>query len=78
MIKEAIARLVEHEPISQAEAYEVMQRIMSGEATDAQIAAYLIALRMCGETPETINFRDFAKLFDYWGLEQLWPPEPVP
>jgi hypothetical protein len=28
--------------------------------------------------PEVINFRDFAKLFDYWGDEQLWPPEPAP
>ncbi|MHC4336106.1 MAG: LamG domain-containing protein, partial [Planctomycetota bacterium] len=29
-----------------------------------------------GEDPEVINFRDFAKIFDYWGDEQLWPPEP--
>jgi hypothetical protein len=28
--------------------------------------------------PEVINFRDFAKLFDYWGDEQLWPPELAP
>jgi hypothetical protein len=28
--------------------------------------------------PEVINFRDFAKLFDYWGDERLWPAEPVP
>jgi hypothetical protein len=26
--------------------------------------------------PEVINFRDFAKLFDYWGDEELWPPKP--
>jgi hypothetical protein len=31
-----------------------------------------------GEDPEVINFRDFAKLFDYWGDEQLWPPQPAP
>jgi hypothetical protein len=31
-----------------------------------------------GEDPEVINFKDFAKLFDYWGDEQLWPPTPVP
>jgi hypothetical protein len=29
-----------------------------------------------GESPEIINFKDFAKLFDNWGVEQLWPPEP--
>jgi hypothetical protein len=31
-----------------------------------------------GEDPEVINFRDFAKLFEYWGDENLWPPEPAP
>ncbi|HUT31362.1 MAG TPA: LamG domain-containing protein [Sedimentisphaerales bacterium] len=25
---------------------------------------------------EVINFRDFAKLLESWGVEQLWPPEP--
>jgi hypothetical protein len=29
-----------------------------------------------GEDHEVINFRDLAKLFDYWGDEQLWPPQP--
>ncbi|MHC4155943.1 MAG: LamG domain-containing protein, partial [Planctomycetota bacterium] len=28
--------------------------------------------------PEVVNFKDFARLFDYWGDEQLWPPEPEP
>ncbi|HUT31363.1 MAG TPA: LamG-like jellyroll fold domain-containing protein [Sedimentisphaerales bacterium] len=31
-----------------------------------------------GESPEVINFRDFAKVFDNWGAEQLWPPPPAP
>ncbi|HUT29409.1 MAG TPA: LamG domain-containing protein [Sedimentisphaerales bacterium] len=31
-----------------------------------------------GEDAEIINFRDFAKLFEYWGDEELWPPQPVP
>jgi hypothetical protein len=29
-----------------------------------------------GEDLEVINFRDFAKIFEYWGNEQLWPPPP--
>ncbi|HUT29597.1 MAG TPA: LamG domain-containing protein [Sedimentisphaerales bacterium] len=29
-----------------------------------------------GEDDEVINFRDFAKLLESWGVEQLWPPEP--
>jgi len=33
---------------------------------------------LSGEDPEVINFRDFAKLFEYWGDEQYWPPEPAP
>jgi hypothetical protein len=37
-----------------------------------------VANLLSGEDPEVINFRDFAKLFDYWGDEQLWPPEPAP
>jgi hypothetical protein len=29
-----------------------------------------------GEEPEVIDFKDYATLFDYWGDEELWPPEP--
>lgn len=54
MIKQAISKLLEGQTISRDEAYQVMTAIMSGETTDAQIAAYLVALRMAGETPEVI------------------------
>jgi anthranilate phosphoribosyltransferase len=37
------------------EAEAVMEQIMNGEATEAQIGAYLMALRMKGETPEEIT-----------------------
>jgi anthranilate phosphoribosyltransferase len=50
MIKKAIARVVEREDLSQAEMIQVMDQIMSGEATPAQIAAFITALRMKGET----------------------------
>jgi anthranilate phosphoribosyltransferase len=43
------------EDLSAAEAEEAMQIIMSGQATDAQIGGYLIALRMKGETADEIN-----------------------
>lgn len=52
MIKEAIARLVEREDLSEGEASAVMEDIMEGRATQAQIAAFLTALRMKGETVE--------------------------
>jgi len=29
-----------------------------------------------GESPEVINFKDFARLLEDWGDEQLWPPSP--
>ena len=54
MIREAIAKLVEGHVISGHEALLVMRQIMAGEATPAQIASYLTALRMTGETPEII------------------------
>lgn len=54
MIREAIAKLVEGNKITGHEALLTMRQIMAGEATPAQIAAYLIALRMTGESPEVI------------------------
>ncbi|MBF0435205.1 MAG: anthranilate phosphoribosyltransferase [Magnetococcales bacterium] len=49
-IRLAIARLLERQDLTQGEARQVMDQIMSGAATPAQIAGYVIALRMKGET----------------------------
>jgi len=54
MIQEAIAKLVENRHLTADEAERVMDEIMTGEATPAQIGGYLVALRMAGETPEEI------------------------
>ncbi|MEM3162435.1 MAG: anthranilate phosphoribosyltransferase, partial [Candidatus Bathyarchaeia archaeon] len=54
MIREAIENLVNREGLSYREASESMKEIMSGEATPSQIAAFLTALRMKGETVEEI------------------------
>ncbi|MBM4461828.1 MAG: anthranilate phosphoribosyltransferase [Chloroflexi bacterium] len=54
MIKEAIAKLIQKEDLSSAEAEAVMQEIMLGQATPSQIGAFLIALRMKRETVEEI------------------------
>ncbi|MDI6710978.1 MAG: anthranilate phosphoribosyltransferase [Bacillota bacterium] len=54
MIKEAIARIIAGEDLSQQEAEEVMTQIMSGEATAAQVGALLAALRLKGETPDEV------------------------
>ncbi len=53
-IKEAIGRLMEREHLTASESEQVMQEIMRGEATPAQIGAFLAALRLKGETVEEI------------------------
>ncbi|MBF0178803.1 MAG: anthranilate phosphoribosyltransferase [Magnetococcales bacterium] len=53
-IKEILARTVTGRSLSQEEARWMMERIMSGEVTDAQIGAYLTALRVKGETVDEI------------------------
>jgi len=55
MIKDAIAKLVDRQPLTEAEAEAAMLEIMDGQATSAQIAAYLTALRMKGETVDEIT-----------------------
>jgi len=54
MIKEAIAGLVEGRDLPMEEAAQVMREIMGGEATPAQMAAFLVALRAKGETVDEI------------------------
>ena len=55
MITEALQRIANHrESLSREEARAVMTEIFSGSATDAQIAALLVALHMKGETVEEI------------------------
>ncbi len=54
MIKEAISTLVAGKDLTYEEAYFVMGEIMGGEATPAQISAFLTALRLKGETADEI------------------------
>ncbi len=55
MIKKAIAQVVEREHLTERQMIEVMNQIMSGECTPAQIGAFITALRMKGETVEEIT-----------------------
>jgi len=54
MMKDVIAKLVAKESLSREEAAAAMTAIMSGEATEAQIGAFITGLRLTGETSETI------------------------
>src|SRR5215469_15044467 len=55
MILDVLHRLANHtQSLSRAEARETMAEVLTGDCTNAQIAALLIALRMKGETVEEI------------------------
>jgi anthranilate phosphoribosyltransferase len=49
-IKQAIARVIDGHDLGAADMTDVMQAIMTGGATPAQIAGFLVALRLKGET----------------------------
>ena len=55
MLKPFIAKAIKREALTAAQAEEAMHIIMTGQATPAQIGAYLVALRMKGETVEEIT-----------------------
>ena len=55
MIKDAISKLVLKQGLSEQEAGDIMSEIMTGEATESQIASFITALRMKGETVEEIT-----------------------
>jgi len=55
MIKEAIAKAVSTEDLNEPEMMQAMDEVMGGEATPAQIAAFITALRMKGETVEEVT-----------------------
>jgi anthranilate phosphoribosyltransferase len=55
VIQEALARILDGHDLGRAEAREVMDEIMRGEATPAQIGGFLVALRLKGETADEIT-----------------------
>jgi anthranilate phosphoribosyltransferase len=55
MIKEAIGTLVKGQSLTTDEADQVMEEIMEGKAPPSQLAAFLTALRIKGETVEELT-----------------------
>lgn len=55
MIREAILKVSKKEDLTYAEAFETMDEIMSGEASEVQMSSYLTAMSMKGETIDEIT-----------------------
>ena len=55
MIREAIQKIMAGDALTEAEMTDTMNEIMEGKTTDAQIACFLTALRLKGETIEEIT-----------------------
>src|SRR5450830_525951 len=53
-IKTALSRIVGHLDLSTAEMSDVMREIMTGQCTDAQIGAFMMAMRMKSESIDEI------------------------
>ncbi len=53
-LQDLLNRLLDRRDLHQDEMRALMHALMGGEATDAQIGAVLVALRMKGETPQEI------------------------
>jgi anthranilate phosphoribosyltransferase len=54
VIQRALATLLDGRDLARAEACEVMNAVMAGEATPGQIGGFLVALRLKGETADEI------------------------
>jgi len=66
MLKMVISKIIANQNLTEKEAYDFMNGIMKGEATQAQIGGFLVGLRMKGETIDEITgcakaMRDNAK-----------------
>ena len=79
MIKEAIEKIVRKEDLTYAEAFAVMNEIMSGETSQTQNAAFLAALSTKSTNAETIDeiqgcavaMRDHATPVPHEGIKTL-------
>ena len=75
MITDLIQKMIDRVDLTEAEARGAMDEIMTGGVTDAQLAAFLVALRMKGETaPELIGFARVMRE----RAEPLWDGESLP
>lgn len=74
MIQQAIGQVLRHENLAYDTAKSVMREMMSGEATQAQMGAFLAAMRMKGETVDEITA--CAEVMREFGVH-ITPTRPV-
>jgi len=75
MIREAISGLIQCRNLTEEEMTQVMEEIMTGGASDAQIGSFLTALRLKGETVEEIS--GAARVMRSKSVKVNPGPEPV-
>jgi anthranilate phosphoribosyltransferase len=75
MITDIIQRLIDRLNLNELESRHAMEELMAGRATDAQVAAFLTALRMKGETP--CELATFARVMRE-RAEPFWDGDAVP
>ena len=75
MITDFIQKMIDRVDLTEEEARAAMEEIMSGETTDAQIAGFLMALRMKGEAAQELV--GFARVMRE-KAEPLWDGEVLP
>lgn len=73
MFKEILNKIVTGESLNEEEAYETMNEIMQGITTPAQIASFLTALRVKGETVEEITGCARAMRENAVSLKETYP-----
>src|SRR5438132_8109704 len=75
MITDFIQKMIDRVDLTEEEARAAMEEIMEGQATDAQIAGFLTALRMKGEAAQELV--GFARVMRE-KAEPLWDGEILP
>src|SRR5262245_63341895 len=75
MISDLIQKMIDRTDLTEAESRAAMEEIMTGQTTDAQIAGFLTALRMKGETAQELV--GFARVMREKAVP-LWDGEALP
>ena len=71
-IRSALDKIIQGQDLSEHEMFATFTQIMSGQATDTQIGALLVAMRMKGETIDVILLAQWVTVQTYL----MFPQQP--